>query len=201
MRTPSIILGTIALATMPWLACAEENAPAADETHVIEVDRPYEVGSAFFEDTTLKISQLQIEATEKGEKTTPGDVANVRFIADQLVTDTTPEGLPRELLIRVEKLEVTALAEGEEKDETELLLADDSWITARATGDEVMFKNADGSQIGNQQTADLLDELIGLSDQDPPLPHSVTLELGPEHPRKVGETWELDPAKIGRAHV
>ncbi|QQL44727.1 hypothetical protein [Sulfuriroseicoccus oceanibius] len=196
MRIPSILVGFAAL-THLTVGAEEPAAPA--EAHVIEVARPYVEGDAFYEDTTLRINQHAIEATEAGESTTTTNAAHIRFIGDQLVTKVTPGGIPSSLLIRIERLEVSSFDNGKKAEQPDTLLEKGSWVIAESVGGEVAFTNTDGTKFENAQATNILDELIGLRDEDPALPLTTTLALGPEHPRRPGESWKLDPAANAKA--
>jgi len=196
MRIAAILLCLATLA--PLTSRAEQNAPPA-AAQVVEVDRPYSVGDAFHEDTTLRINQQQIEGTEAGESISKQNIAHIHFVADQLITKVTPGGIPAALLVRIERLEMSGFENGTQAQSPESLLKQNDWIFARATGNDVEFTNADGSPIKNEQALRVLNELIGLRDEDPALPHSATLDLGPDHPRSPGESWVLDPTKNAKA--
>lgn len=191
-RTRSLVLlGSLALCSGTWsLAAAEKDD---ENVVVIDLDRAMKPGDGFFEDTTLKIKETQIESNETGETTSSLKISDIVFQADQLVLTSTPKGYASGLLIRIEKLALTPFKPDSNPDTEKVLLEKDTWITAEAGKDGVIFKRFDGTLIEDEQTTESLDELIGLAHQDPKASQNECLAVGKDHPRKPGETWELDP--------
>lgn len=177
---------------MPLSSFGQEEEKSAGD--IIQIDRPMTVGSAFYEKTTLKYSNDILAMDENSEKFIENPTATIAFEADQLIVATTPSGYARELMMRIDKL--TSLKANEDS-VPETLIKPGTYVHAVAAEIGCTF-SIDGKELENEEASQILDDLIGLLKEDPPIAREEMLLIGKKHPRKAGERWFLDRASLAK---
>jgi len=169
----------------------EEEQPAGD---VIQIERPLAVGSAFYEKTTLKYSSDILAMDENNEKFVENPTATIEFEADQLIIATTPSGFQKELMMRIDKF---TSVQADEDSVTKTHIKPGTFVHAVAAKSGCIF-SIDGKELENEEANQLLNDLIGLLEEDPKVTREDMLVIGEKHPRKAGERWFLDRASLAK---
>ena len=187
-----------ALLTVFPAQAAEEakEEPAPPESAVIEVERPFVADTAFYEKTSLVYNNNLFSSDEQGERLISVPTVRVDFEADQYIVESTPSGYAKALVIHIQKFIRTPL--DEEGGESATCLKPGTIVYADAVDKETTEFLVDGEVIEDESTVALLDDLIGLTNEDPDVSHTETLLLGEKHPRKPGERWKLDSKKLAK---
>ncbi len=171
--------------------CQEENKPDGD---IIQIERPLTAGNAFYEKTTLKYSSDVLAMDENAEKFVENPTSTIEFEADQLIVAITPSGYANELMMRIDKL--TSLA-ADKDSETKTLIKPGTYVHAVAAESGCTF-SIDGKELEDEETHQILNDLIGLLEEDPQITREEMLSIGEKHPRKAGERWFLDRAILAK---